>query len=157
MIKKAVGQADHYLPISSLLPLLLKRIRKPVKFIHVTRNPFDNISTMTRRSGRPLADSAEIYFKRAEAVQIAKSMTKSADWLDIQHEEMVAKPADTLQLICGFFNLGCTPEYLKACAALVFPSPNKTREKQHWDSSLIDSVAEQISQYQFLQSYSYEN
>ena len=141
----------------TLLPRLSRKIKKLIRYLHVTRNPYDNISTMTRRSGRTLEESAKIYFERAEGVRIAKSLTHSKDWFDIQHEQVVAKPKETLQEICNWFGLESSKEYLNACAVLVFPSPNKSREKQPWDANMIISVAEEIKQYEFLSAYSFED
>lgn len=153
---KKGGWSSRYLETDSgMLDLLLRRIDKAIRYIHVTRNPFDNISTMTRRSGRPLQESIKIYFRRAEGVRMAKEMTEGDAWLDLRHEDVVANTEGAIREICDLFNLTCTQEYIQACAALVFPSPRKTREGQSWEKDLIKDVAERIQAYPFLHSYSY--
>jgi hypothetical protein len=155
---KKGGFSSRYLEDDrDLLRKLLEEIDKPIRFIHVTRNPYDNISTMSRRSGRPLSKSIDLYFRRADGVENAKSLTNPADWIEIRHEDVIADTKVALRRICASFGLECSDEYLQACAALVFPSPNKTREKQPWDAELIEMVAERIKQHPFLQSYSYTN
>jgi hypothetical protein len=155
---KKGGRSSRYLEFKpDMLTRLLSKIDKPITFIHVTRNPYDNISTMTRRSGRPLPKSMEIYFRRAAGVQNAKDLTGSYTWVDIRHEDVIANTAEVLQQLCALFDLPCSQEYLQACAGLVFPSPRKTRENQPWDTDLVAAVAERIRDYPFLQSYTYED
>jgi hypothetical protein len=141
----------------AILLRLLEIVKIPVKFIHVTRNPYDNISTMTRRSGRSLEESVEIYFQRVAGVQLAMDLTNPDDWTQLRHEDVIAEPGAALRTLCAVFGLSCSEEYIKACSALVFPNPNKTRENQPWTEGLKKVVADGIERYPFLQSYSFEN
>lgn len=155
--KKGGWASRDILADPALLQRLIMVIEKPIRFIHVTRNPYDNVSTMARRSGRSLEESARIYFKRAEGVRIAKSLTSSEGWLDLQHEQVVARPRETLREICAWFGLESSEDYLDACAALVFPSPNKSREQQPWDAEMIESVGDKTAQFEFLSGYKFDN
>jgi hypothetical protein len=77
--------------------------------------------------------------------------------VDFRHEDVIENPEAVLQQVCDVFELPCSQDYVQACAALVFPSPNKTREKHPWDPDLIELVARHIEDYPFLQSYTFEN
>ena len=67
-------------------PHLLDRLRRevgvPIKVLHVTRNPFDNIATEARRHKMSLADATSWYEQICEAVEpgAAAARTRPSCW-----------------------------------------------------------------------------
>ncbi|PSO86707.1 MAG: sulfotransferase family protein [Cyanobacteria bacterium QS_5_48_63] len=115
-----------------LLNVLQNKIDVPAKFIHVIRNPYDNISTMYTRSNKKdkeLADSINQYFN----------------------------PKFWLNEICKFLGIDAGDDYLDDCANIIYQSPNKSRHKVQWNDELIETVKNKMNQYNFLTGYSYED
>ncbi len=149
-----------------LLGKLRKTVGVPVKFVHIIRNPYDNISTMLRDGiynywsmkgrRRGLRYSIEDYFFRCAAVRDFKEKTDPADVFEVRHESVVEDPALRLRELCRFLGLGCTDDYLRACASMVFKSPSKSRHKVKWDQESIRIVRNRMEEFDFLRGYSYE-
>ena len=151
-------------------PDLLKRLRNvvgvPVRFVHVIRNPYDNISTMLRDSivnpnlggrQRGLRYSIEDYFFRCAAVRDFKERTDPGDIFDVRHEEIVEDPARCLRELCRFLSLEAQDDYLRDCAAMVFGSPSKSRHKVTWDPESVEVVRRRMEEFEFLRGYAYED
>src|SRR5215207_4382653 len=123
-------------------PELLQRLRDTVgvgiKFVHVIRNPYDNISAILRDNigngftggrNRGLRYSIEKYFSRCATVRDLKERTRDADVFDLRHESFVEDPARHLGGLCRFLDLEYSDDYLKDCASIIFKSPSKSRHK----------------------------
>lgn len=152
-------------------PNLLKKLRDtvavPVKFVHVVRNPYDNISTMLRDGifnywsmkgrRRGLRYSIDDYFFRCAAMRDFKERTDSAEVFDLRHESVVEDPASCLRDLCSFLDIECPDDYLRDCASMIFESPTKSRQKVDWDPESIEVVRNRMKEFDFLQGYSYED
>ncbi|MDQ3352881.1 MAG: sulfotransferase [Actinomycetota bacterium] len=98
-------------------PELLDRLRSvlgvPIRIVHVIRNPFDNIATMSIRFRFNLPEAGERYFARARARARAtatasvRATTADSEWLDLRHEDLIAHPPEQLGLLCR--SLGSRP------------------------------------------------
>lgn len=153
---KKGGRTSRYLGRDvHLLDALFERIRLPIKLIHVIRNPFDNISTMTRRTGRLLERSIELYFARCDAVVKAMARTPRECWITVEHENLVDRPGDTLRELCEFLGQPADDSYLTDCASIVFRSPSRTREGQPWTPALVQEVRRRMDEIPYLASYSF--
>ncbi len=150
-------------------PELLHKLRKTVgvgvKYVHVVRNPYDNISTMLRDGitnwnmkgrERGLRYSIEDYFHRCTAVMALKERVEDAVMFDVRHESLVEDTQLHLARLCDFLGLEYSEGYLKDCASIVFPSPSKSRHKVDWDPESIRLVRNRIEEFDFLRGYSYE-
>jgi hypothetical protein len=137
----------------------LKRLVKiPIKFIHVIRNPYDNITTMThRRELTRLAPMIQGYFENCDKVAIIKKVAGDGAVLDIRQEDLIKDPTTTLQTVCGFLELETDDGYLRDCTSILFQSPKRTRASIAWSPSEISEVAQRIERYSFLHGYNFEN
>jgi Sulfotransferase family len=141
-----------------ILRRLLDTIDTDVKFIHVVRNPYDNISTMFkhRRHNLSLRSVIEDY------LSMCATNSRISEWVggdpvfDLRHEALVEAPEELLGDLCGFLGLECKEDYLEDCASIVFDSPRKTRYDVEWDAGMIAAVQEGIGRHEFLRGYSYE-
>jgi hypothetical protein len=124
-----------------------------VRYVHIVRNPYDTISTMNVRSGRPLAAGIERYFENCRALDWMWRNLGPSQMHLLRHEELVTRPHETLRALCGFLGLEAPAAYLDACASILYESPAKSRQRVSWDVQLEAEVARRIEAYDFLQGY----
>ncbi|GIW70519.1 MAG: hypothetical protein KatS3mg102_0061 [Planctomycetota bacterium] len=143
------------------VPGLLERLRRqlgvPLRLIHHIRNPFDNISTIARRAHKALEQGIEEYFERVERVCRVLERAQPGEVMESFHEDLVADPRRELARLLDWLELEAEPEYLEACAGIVFPSPRKSREQAPWTAELIGRVTERMQRYPFLRRYRFED
>ncbi len=150
-----------------LLQLIESRLQLPLKYIHVMRNPFDIITTMTRRSfektekaGDP--ESLELlpfiknYFNRVEIVNQLKK-GGSLNIYDLYHEDFIINPGNELKSLLDFLGVSNKGNYIDNCVKIVYDEPNKSRQNIEWTEDLIHFVENQIKKYSFLQRYSWNH
>jgi sulfotransferase family protein len=128
-----------------------------IKFIHVTRNPYDNIATIADRKNWSLEESATHYFSLCENNQKIKAQIAARDLFDLQHESFIAKPQVILEELCQFLSVDACEDYLNDCASIVYKSPHRSRNDARWDGKLIDAVKNRIAEFRFLAGYSFES
>lgn len=140
-------------------PGLVSRVRRavgvPIRFIHVARNPYDNITTM--RLGNTLEDTIDRYFTLCQGVAETKRLAGEGEVLDLHHEAFLAEPKATLRQLCHFVGLEADEAYLDACASILYTSANKTRSKAPWTPELISAVEKRMAGFSFLDGYSFES
>jgi len=143
-------------------PELLGRLRQivnlDIKFVHLVRNPYDNISTMARhREARdlPLANCIDSYFARCRTFAKVRRHIADADILEMKYESFVADPKARLEELCRFLGVAAGAEYLSDCAGIVYESPHRSRYKVPWTDEGIEVVRERMSEFPFLGEYSY--
>ena len=151
-------------------PGLQQRLRKtvgvPVKYVHVVRNPYDNISTMfrdgvfdwrTNGRERDLRRSIEDYFSLCQAMRRFEKRTDPSDVFEVRHEEMVEDPERALRGLCDFLGLETPGDYLRDCAGMVFCAPSRSRSKVEWSAEDVELVRRRSEEFRFLRGYSYED
>jgi hypothetical protein len=141
-------------------PPLLDSVKKMfsvnIKFVHVIRNPYDVISTMTLTTGNSLELSSREFFFLCESVEYVKQRVNPADVHDLWHEDFIASPQSNLKKLCDFFRLSCDDGYLDACTSIVFESPHLSRLAVPWTRTLIEAVQRESRKFDFLSGYSYD-
>jgi hypothetical protein len=147
-------------------PELLDRLRKtvevPLRIIHVTRNPYDNIASYRmrinarpRRSPMTLPEAVDDFLARYEAVSRLQSRVDSREILNLRLEDLTADTTENLRVLCGFVGLDSPEDYLDACSKIVFPSARRTRDQEDWEPALIKEVEERMAPLEFLDGYSF--
>ena len=144
-----------------LLPKLRKTVVTEVRFVHVVRNPYDNIAAMHKRPPEylrapSLGAIVDDYLSRCEANAGLRERLGRDAVLDVHHESVVEDPKSSLRELCDFLNLGCDEDYLETCASVVFRSPHKSRYDIEWDEASLAAVRAGIERFEFLKGYSYE-
>ncbi len=142
----------------------LKRLREiidvQIKFIHVVRNPYDNITTISKKTpklGYDLERSIEHYFSLCETIFEFKKTLSSEEILEFKQEDFIDNPKKHLEQLCDFLKVSAPQDYLEDCSQVVYKSPNKSRNSISWSPELIQRVQSQIEHYPFLTGYTYEN
>lgn len=143
-------------------PSLLRSLRErftgvDLRLIHVIRNPYDNISTMTMRSGESLPESIDRYFSMCEIVEAMKPHSGPGAVHDLFHELLIENPKETLKALCVSLGLECDEAYLNDCASIIYKSAHKSRKEVDWNPPLIDDVKQRMRRYSFLERYSYDD
>ncbi|MEM1319712.1 MAG: sulfotransferase [Bacteroidota bacterium] len=147
---------------------LLQRVQhiasRPLKLVHVIRNPYDNISTMIRRTLKrrncPLSDKIiqrkiRQYFEKVQLVSRLKAAGALAIH-DVYLEDIIADPKPQVAQICRFLEVEPTEDYLHDCASIIWAKPHRTRSEINiWTAENKQQVAQQIALFDFLQRYSF--
>ena len=160
--KKAALSAIQLSKNPQLLQQIKNTVTIPIKIIHIMRNPYDNITTMFKKSDRKrtnalnFRETIEYYFSLCDDIKQIK-LVSSDPVFEIKQESVIDNPQKNLRELCNFLNLEADEAYLQDCASIVFKSPRKTRETIEWKPEDIELVAEKISFYDFLQGYSFED
>ena len=107
-------------------PRLLNRLRVlvgvPIRVLHVTRNPYDNIASIAQNRGLALSPAVDVYEKLSSMAEGVRNRLAAGELLDLSYESLVADPAGRLSEICAFIGVEAPGDYLEACAAVVTPA-----------------------------------
>lgn len=125
-------------------------------FIHVVRNPFDNIATLANRAQTPLEPAMETYFQLCDGVERIKARYPDRV-LDIGHEDLVAEPRAHIRRLGQFLGLAVDQAYLDACAGLVFPAASRSRDSRVWPLAVIREIERRSRRHRHLASYAYDS
>ncbi|HET6380052.1 MAG TPA: sulfotransferase [candidate division Zixibacteria bacterium] len=142
-------------------PALLRRLEQrmrplELRFIHVVRNPFDNISTMVIRGGRTLEDAIARYFANCRSLVDLRTAIGAERLLTMRHEDLIADPRRQLTDACRLLGVSPTDEYLDACAGVLYARPSRSRSEVDWPEGARRRVARLIDEYEFLRAYSFD-
>lgn len=142
-----------------LLTRLRRTVRVPVRIIHVTRNPFDNIATMALHSAAGgavnLRPDADHFFERCEAVARLEGDLAPGELYRTTHEEFVADPRAGLEALVRWLGLDLEPDHMSACVATVRTNPHRSRHKVDWPPEIRRDVERRMRSCPFLAGYSF--
>jgi hypothetical protein len=127
----------------------------PLRFVHVVRNPYDNIATLASQAEHTLESAIAEYERLAAAVGGFLGRTDHPA-LTICHEALVDEPHRQLGHLCGFLSVEADDAYVEACARILFPSPRRTREAIEWPRSAVAAVDDVIARHPFLEGYTFK-
>ncbi len=141
----------------ALFPRLESLVKLPVKIVHVVRNPFDNIATMSGKNNLTLQKSIEMHLGRCRFIeQFRKSYTDS-NFITVHHENIIENPQQQLKKLCQFLGVDADDEYLNECAGIVFKGPSRTRTSVQWTDELVAQVKAGIDDISFLNNYTMDD
>lgn len=140
-----------------LLEKLRSTLKMKVRIVHVMRNPFDNISTIYKRSKISLSEAIERYFFLCQGVIDIKAMVDETEIIDMRHEMFVENPQREMTQLINFLNISYTNEYIQDCTSVVKESPHKSRQDVDWTNDLIQQVELKMRNYAFLKGYQFDN
>jgi hypothetical protein len=127
---------------------LSEQVGLPLRFIHVIRNPYDNIATMARIHG----DRALVrYEKRLQGVRRLKDA--GFDILDIHLDDVVEDPRREVLRMCEFFGVPTYEDHLDGCAKAVADRPSRSGAGVEWSESDRRHVKRLIGTYEWLARY----
>jgi len=135
-----------------LLEKLIDESPVPVRFVHVIRNPLDNIATKTLRTENSLDKSVRRYFANAAYNERMKRQYPERV-IDLYLDDLIARPEATLTELLEFLGLPAGPDYLRSCADLVADRPSRTRDRVDWDPGIERRILREMRDYPFLARY----
>lgn len=150
----------NYELVDQLLKLLGD---KPIKVIHIVRNPFDNISTRMIREEKhaPSGFSDSVFnqwFKVVEQDFKVNRQLINDDRFEVitqRIEDFIREPKVKLVELLQFLNLELDEKYIEACSKKINSRISKTRLKLNWTNERIVKVDLLIQEFDFLNGYSY--
>jgi hypothetical protein len=134
-------------------------ITTPSKFIHVQRNPYDNITTyITKKKehGNPMSPERliHIYFEQAESV---KKVLAERDTITVRLEDLIKNTEKEVQRLCDHLDIKTYPKYLNHCRKIVWNKPRQTRFKVNfWTNEMKKRVSENMKKYEFMDGYTWK-
>jgi hypothetical protein len=139
-------------------PDLLARVRRrmapmDVRFIHVVRNPFDNIATMMVRGQRSFDSAFDQYAANCAALVSLARRIGTERLHRVRHEAVVQDPRGSLAALCGFLGVEAEPAYLEAASGILYASPSRSRHDVEWREPEVRRVQELIDRYDYLSGY----
>ena len=154
--KKGATSAMHFYNDPGLLNFVINKVGKEVKLVHVIRNPYDVLATMTQRSPRrTLAMHIDIFFRLCSSIWRLKSELHPDQVFDLRLESFIEAPKPHLERLCSFVGVRTDEQYLEDCASIVFKSPKKSRFDVQWDPTSVSKVRERMEEFSFLSGYAY--
>jgi hypothetical protein len=135
------------------LDRLRDRVPVPMRYVHVVRNPFDNIATKARRQGTSLRYASSSYFANVEVVARLRER-EGESVLDVHLDDLLGDPAAQLARLVGFLGLSTPDEgYLAACASILFEKPRRSALEADWDAALVREIERRAGEVDFLRRF----
>jgi len=154
--KRGGGTSSFLLEHPYLLSRLQCLVEIPVKVVHVTRHPLDNISTLARKHYDSNVDAAiGQYFRLFEGVQQAEMHTPDGDWKTLAHEDLILSSENTLREVCSFLGVESPEDYLRDCSEIVFDRPSHSRDKVAYTPDQLARIRQEASLSPFLNRYDF--
>lgn len=148
--KKGNGTARFVRRHPGVLDRLDREVPVPVYFVHVVRNPFDNIATKSRRTGTSLDYAADSFFANVETIAELKRRY-GGRVVDVYLDDLIAAPKPTLQRLLRALGIDEVGEdYLEACASIMFATPSRSRDAVTWEPDLVGRIEARMAGYPFL-------
>lgn len=160
---KVIGDKEGGLSAEALAhkPGLLEELRAtlglPLRVVHVVRNPFDNITTFSRKRRVDLRQGIDHYFMLCAANARVRNELPPESFHELRHEDLVADPGLHLRRLCTFLGVEATDDYVDACASIVFKEPRPSRKDLPWPEAYRQLVEERMAAFPFLAGYTYES
>ena len=153
---------------------LKSTVNIPIIAIHVVRNPYDNIATMllynlhqkykVDRSNlldepEQLEEQIKSYFSQVQGVVEMSSDTALGplNVVVLHNSELISEPKLVMRRLCLQLHIHCSEDYIHQCSKKMYASESKSRHLVKWNATLIDLVAQNIQNFDFLQQYSFES
>ncbi|MGO9344234.1 MAG: sulfotransferase [Acidimicrobiales bacterium] len=156
--KKANRSTRRLLEDPGLLDRIRRVVRVPIRVVHVTRNPFDNIARMTViRTGSSLSKNSDRYERLCESVSLLRDRLAPDELFEIRYEDVISSPSAALTDLCGFLGVEPDDDYLTDCASIVHPPARRARDLIKWTSDDCRRVSQIIERYHLLDAYSFSS
>ncbi len=156
--KKGGVTTAHIARRPELLDRVLSVFTRPVKMIHVVRNPFDIIARMQEREVRGGLEAAgKVFFNLCKTNQTIGERLGPGNVHPLRHEDLLADPRAELGRLCRFLGVEAGDTYLDACASILYDAPKKSRRAADWPDHVVDAVTAEMGKYPFLRQYGFDD
>lgn len=152
--KKGGSTADYFHQDLSNIDRTAAFFNVPLRFVHVVRNPLDNIAAMALQTGGTIGLDGAIanYARRCvAAAQVLEA--RPGDVITLHHEDVISHPKTELMTLAERLGIVAESAWLDACAKVIAPTPSRSRDKVSWLHSQQAAVRHLVAQNPFLQRY----
>lgn len=130
-------------------------IKIPVKWIHVQRNPYDNISRIHLKGDWDPDEAITVYFWQAESVKKLVEDVKR-DSISVKLEDIIENTQKEVRSMCEHLEVPINIKHLEHCRSVVWKKPRKSRELvKWWTKERIKRVEDEMKKYPFMEGYSF--
>ncbi len=150
--KKGGGTTKMLAQDSTLLKRFEKIVEMPIDLIHVIRDPYDNISTMARRTGTRVSRQVSRYEWLCEQIGLVLDSCDNRVF-HIHHEDFVSSPSRVIEDLFTWLGLSLESDHIAACSSIVYEKPHRSRLLSDWEDGDKDSVESMIERWEFLREY----
>ena len=167
--------SEHPFQFRRLHQQLRLAVQVPVRVLHVVRNPFDMIATLslyrgsqtkdtkvnatlTHKYSNPsiLREATDYVLKQSRAIAAMVPDARLTTH-EVHCEDLIQDPKWTMSRICSFLNMNCSLEFLDMCEEKTFTSVSMSRYLVEWNQDLLLRIAKQMQRFPFFQRYSFES
>ncbi len=137
----------------------------PIKWIHVVRNPFDNLATWGRLNYINKLKKDKNATERYELDLVIQKyrglnatierIRRSEDVLTVNHEFMITRMHGTLEEMANFLEISFDPVWRDNIRETVWNQPRITRGQIKWSQTQKKAVEAIIEQYDWLSGYEF--
>jgi len=125
-------------------PALLERLRAavgcPLRVLHVTRHPADNVATISRRRAIPLPEAIAVYARYcADLARVRRDLLRPGELMTLRHEALLTRPRPALRRLAAHLGLAPDPSWIEAGCGLLYDRPRRSRAEIAW--SVDDAAA----------------
>jgi hypothetical protein len=135
----------------------------PVKWIHVVRNPYDNLATWVKKNHESrerqnktsdmVNEFNEVFEKYRHLNEKIAELKQTENVLSINHERVIRFIDRSLDSLCEFLDIEKYPEWRKRVINSLWKEPRETRSNIKWDQNKIAKVEELVQKYEWLNGY----
>jgi hypothetical protein len=161
---KKAGATSRMLENHRELEQMLIHFYPEIKLIHIVRNPYDMIATQAYSGNEKQLKVTEndlsksIEFNAAKFQTIDRLIKEGAmDIFTIKHESLLSEPDYIITSLITWLKLDVYDGYIEACKAHLFSAPHQSRHEVTWTDEQIKKVNMLISNYNFLEGYSFRS
>jgi len=164
--KKAAGTTIEYIKDRTTF----ESMSKPLVFVNVVRNPFDNITTIyiksktreldyEKRKGLKLdkeilKDCIEVYF---QLIGGAEEFSENHKVYNLKFEDILVDPKKEFKKLFDNLGLSVTEENLNSYKNLVRKPKHNSRDSIVWPEDLIAMVEMEMEKYKTLSGYTFKD
>jgi hypothetical protein len=136
---------------------LARRVRAPLRILHVTRNPYDCVARRVAitKNGLTLPEAIDNFGRSVRTIDDILIATGDTRLLTVRHESLVRSPKVELARVCRFLGVDSDDAYLDDCASIVFSTPQTARHRVEWTRTDRAAVQRIIDRHEFLAGYSW--
>ena len=142
------------------LNLLKSIVGVPIKWIHVVRNPFDSLATWTKISSKSNNNPTSVEYN--SLLPIFKNINdkvvelkKTEDVLTINHENIVLKTKEMLEIICEFLEIEDNNDWQKSIMKVKWQKPRITRNEINWNPNMRAKAVVLTKRYPWFNGYAF--
>jgi hypothetical protein len=139
----------------------LDRLRRTImlrhRYVHVMRNPFDNIARLFTKGISHIGKATKFYFDNHRTNLTIAEHVGGDNVLHLYHEKFIANPRSELARLCRFLGIDATDDYLRACSDVVSRTPRRPRHMVKWPEKLLEVIRSNIERYDLLRDYSFDD